>query len=261
MGGTSSTLLTSVAQYFEHSRWRMLYQRHLKAMVVGRRPAMVIKAQTFWMTAQPSQYQPRLRLETWIEEFKTTTVTTGHSLVDPSTNEVLAKAMVAIASRDHQVLPNRPGLEDLVEKDHNLPLMDLSYQRLCCTIDTTHTEPVLSFPFMVGPNELDALGELNQAHFVRYFETARYQAFTQIEHKHPAFQEFPAAAVFSLEYLQHPEIGAVLQVFLWGATVEPASGWVGGDVLMELRGLHTNQVYTRCSVEVHQEQQQLEARL
>eukprot|EP00656_Telonema_subtile_P047715 TRINITY_DN5509_c0_g1_i3.p1 TRINITY_DN5509_c0_g1~~TRINITY_DN5509_c0_g1_i3.p1 ORF type:complete len:469 (+),score=121.91 TRINITY_DN5509_c0_g1_i3:68-1474(+) len=258
--GTASTLLTTVAQYFEHSRWRMLYQRHLKTVGTVDDPKMTVKAQTIWLS-DPDQLQrvnSRLRLEAWIEQFKTMSVTTGHSLVDPSTSRVIARASVAIATKERGVLPNRPQLEDLVDRDSTLPRMDESYERLCCEIDVS-IEPEKSFPFIVGPCDMDMLSEMNQSYFIRYFEAARYQAFLKCTAG--SISDFPAPMVMSLEYLNEPLIGSTVQVCLWGATFDPPLPWSGGDVLMEMRDVNTGKVYTRCAVEVARARAQVSARL
>jgi len=247
--GNASTLIHTIAQYFEHSRWRMLYQKHLKTVAPQGRPQMIVKAQTIWLMQEVNPatlVNRRLRLEAWIEHFKTMSVTTGHCLIDPSNSQMIALASIAIATKARGVLPNRPQLEDLVDKDTRLPQMDESYNRLCCTIDTS-LEPIVSLPFMLTPADLDALGEVNQSQFIRYFEGARYQSYLQLEH---TVENLPPPSVLSLEYLTPPPVGATVQVLLWGDTFEPATRWSGGDVLMELRDVKSDAVYTRCSIEV-----------
>lgn len=245
--GTPSTLLATLAQYFEHSRWRMLYQKHLKTVGTLDDPKMSIKAQTFWLSSGVNRVTTRLRLESWIEQFKTMAVISGHSLVDPSNSKVIARGAVAMATKERGVLPNRPMLEDLVERDSTLPRMDESYERLCCTIDVSG-EPFKALPFMVGPCDMDALSEMNQSHFIRYFEAARYQAFSQCIGG--SLSDVPAPVVLSVEYLNEPKLGSTLQVHVWGSTCEPIQPWTGGDVLMELRDVECGKVYTRCAVEV-----------
>ncbi len=43
-------------------------------------------------------------------------------------------------------------------------------------------EPEKSFPFIVGPCDMDMLSEMNQSYFIRYFEAARC-ATIQLDHR------------------------------------------------------------------------------
>jgi len=241
----------TISKWFEHARWRLLYRRHLAKILNETEtdgPRVVVKEETLWRKNNMPAYVG-LRIETWIERIGTSTVITGHKLVEPSKGMVIAtgKVVAQLQRQDRSIdlLPDRPRLQTLIGRDPDCTEdMHTLYDAISSTT-SQETTPFESRSFLIGPADLDGRGDVSHTNFIKFIEQARFEQEVEKVRLSGGGKEalLPPTKQMALEFINTPQLSDQVVTKLW-----PAKG-MPGSCLVEISDTETGRVYCRAVVD------------
>jgi len=210
------------------------------------------KEQTLWMKNRLVPYS-NYRVETWIEKYRTSTVHMGHKLVEPSKGTVIAtaKVVVAIQNRDgsSQVIPERDRLQRLIDTDVECQGDPHALYDAITTSTCQRNEPFVASPFVIGPGDIDDLGEVNQSAFIKWMDQARFEHTRRSMNDSRKIEvtDLLGISTCALEYVNTPSLGAEVTSKLWLSQDTPLS------CIVEMSDTASGKMYCRVVADARPE--------
>ena len=143
-----------------------------------------------------------------------------------------------------EVIPERDRLQRLIDTDVDCMGDPHALYNQVMVTTNLRKPPFVARPFVIGPGDLDELGVVNQANFIKWSDQARFEHL-KISREEECTStkgfpvpELPPIGTCALEFINRPSLGAEVSASLW-------KGDDPGSFLVEMSDAKTQRMYCR----------------